>query len=230
MNYINNEIETNTNVNRNILNNSFYSIINVIDDDQENINIITEENDIINMINKYYCPKTTIIEYKKNKKNKNNKGKTTINNNNDKANYKENNKKDRFIKDEHNQNNENNNNSPEKPNDNSGINKINIHNINYINQPLYPLVTNRLNINPVNLRIFNPIGDGNCLFRSISRFIYDSEDLYMRVRREIYEAALLSINSYPDINIELVLKQKLGFYISGTMYQKLWKMVFLVGN
>ena len=28
------------------------------------------------------------------------------------------------------------------------------------------------------------------------------EDLYIRVRREIYEAALLRINSYPDINIE----------------------------
>lgn len=69
MNCINNEIETNTiNVNRNILNNSFYSIINVIDDDQENINIITEENDIMNMINKDYYPKTTIIEYKKIKK------------------------------------------------------------------------------------------------------------------------------------------------------------------
>jgi len=94
MNCINNEIETNTiNVNRNILNNSFYSIINVIDDDQENINIITEENDIINMINKYYYPKTTIIEYKKNKKNK---GKNSINNNNDKSNYKENKKKIRL--------------------------------------------------------------------------------------------------------------------------------------
>ena len=45
------------------------------------------------MINKYYCPKTTIIEYKKNKKNK---GKNTINNNNDKANYKEN-KKKRYV-------------------------------------------------------------------------------------------------------------------------------------
>ena len=76
--------------------------------------------------------------------------------------------------DEHNKNNGNNNNSPEKPNDNSSLNKFNIHNINYINQQLYPLVTNRLNINPVNLRIFNPTGDGNCLFRSISRFIYGS--------------------------------------------------------
>ena len=148
------------------------------------------------MINNDYYPKTTIIEYKKNKKNK---GKITINNNNDNAYYKENKKKDTVKKDEHNQNKENNNNnSPEKPNDNRGLNIINIHNINYINQQLYPLVTNRLNINPINLRIFNPIGDGNCLFRCISRFIYGSEDLYMRVRREIYEAAF----RYPDISIE----------------------------
>ena len=36
----------------------------------------------------------------------------------------------------------------------------------------------------------------------ISRFIYGSEDLYMRVRREIYDAAQLRMNSYPDITID----------------------------
>jgi len=39
-------------INNDILNNSLYSIINKIDDDQEKINIICEEHDIINMINR----------------------------------------------------------------------------------------------------------------------------------------------------------------------------------
>ena len=61
---------------------------------------------------------------------------------------------------------------------------------------MYPIVINRLNINPLNLRIFNPIDDGNCLFRCISR-------LYMPVRREIYDSAQLRMHSYPDITIDI---------------------------
>ena len=63
---------------------------------------------------------------------------------------------------------------------------------------MYPIVINRLNINPLNLRIFNPIGDGNYLFRCISHFLYGSEDLYMYIRREIQ----LRMNSYQDITID----------------------------
>ena len=50
------------------------------------------------------------------------------------------------------------------------------------------------------MRIENVIGDGNCLFRSLSRFIFGTEDLYPRVRKEIYEEAVRRRNNYPDIN------------------------------
>ena len=63
----------------------------------------------------------------------------------------------------------------------------------YINQRLYPLV-DHLNINPNNLRIVDVMGDGNCLYRSISSFVYGTEDLYHRVRLEILYLILKIIN------------------------------------
>ena len=45
------------------------------------------------------------------------------------------------------------------------------------------------------------IGDVNCLFRSLSRFIFGTEDLYPRVRQEIYEEAVRRRNNYPDITL-----------------------------
>ena len=52
------------------------------------------------------------------------------------------------------------------------------------------------------MRIENVIGDGNCLFGSLSRFIFGTEDLYPRVRREIYEEAVRRRNNYPDITLD----------------------------
>lgn len=43
---------------------------------------------------------------------------------------------------------------------------------------------------------------GNCIFRRISRFVYGTEDLYLRVRREIYNEALVRSNQYPDITLD----------------------------
>ena len=68
-------------------------------------------------------------------------------------------------------NNSNNNNNPNDPNK-SNAESLNFNNINFINEQLYPLIRHRLNLNPINLNIYNPVGDCNCLFRSISRFIY----------------------------------------------------------
>ena len=46
------------------------------------------------------------------------------------------------------------------------------------------------------------VGDGNCLYRSIARFVYGNEDLHQRVRFEIYEEAMRRRDSYPDITLE----------------------------
>ena len=52
------------------------------------------------------------------------------------------------------------------------------------------------------MRIENAGGDGNCLFRSLSRFIFWTEDLYPRVRHEIYEEAERRRNNYPNITLD----------------------------
>ena len=72
----------------------------------------------------------------------------------------------------------------------------------YINQKLYPLVRAHLNINPNNINIIDVNGDGNCLFRSIARFVYGTEELYPRVRQEIYQEARRREDNYPDITLD----------------------------
>ena len=98
------------------------------------------------------------------------------------------------IKDNENDNNNHDNNI----NENSKRHSIR----KYINEELYPLVNQRLNLNPINLNIIDVEGDGNCLYRCLARFIYGTEDLNLRVRDEIYQEALNRINNYPDITIE----------------------------
>ena len=76
-------------------------------------------------------------------------------------------------------------------NNNITINTENINFKKYINVDLYPLIRNRLNINPnniINVNV-NVLGDGNCLFRFISRFVFGIEELHGRIRNEIYEEA-----------------------------------------
>ena len=46
------------------------------------------------------------------------------------------------------------------------------------------------------------LGDGNCLFKSLSRFIFGTEDLYHQIRQEIYEEAVRRKNNYPDITLD----------------------------
>ena len=81
------------------------------------------------------------------------------------------------------------------------MNKINISN-NFINEQLYPIVRNYKNINPNNIEIKQIIGDGNCLFRSISHFIKGNEYMYNSIRTQIYNEAINRINVIPNILIE----------------------------
>ena len=71
----------------------------------------------------------------------------------------------------------------------------------YVNQEYYPIVRQRLNINPININKNSIQGDNNCLFRRISRFIYWIEELHYCVRREIYNESVNRINIYPDITM-----------------------------
>ena len=52
----------------------------------------------------------------------------------------------------------------------------------FTNEELYPLVIHNLNINPQNIKLNDVKGDGNCLYRSIARFVYGNEDLHQHVR------------------------------------------------
>ena len=74
--------------------------------------------------------------------------------------------------------------------------------IKYINEEFYPKARQKLNINPKNTKMVDIIGDGNCLYRSISRFIYGDEFLHLRERNEIYNNAFQRLPSYPDITLE----------------------------
>ena len=108
-------------------------------------------------------------------------------------------------------NNKNNNN----PNNNgNNLNIIPIQNY-YINQELYPLIRNFKNINPDNLNIINITGDGNCLFRSLSYFLYNNEDNYKQIRKEIFEYSQTIKSIIPNVFIDTEKgKMKIHDYIN----------------
>lgn len=119
-----------------------------------------------------------------NKKEKNYKKKQTIpKNNNDKEKYY--NKKTNGDNQGNNNGNDNNNENKEN-NNNVNNNKYNNNFRKYINEEIYPIVRNHLNINPSNINLVDVIGDGNCLFSSIARFVFGDENMHERVRNEKY--------------------------------------------
>ena len=59
-----------------------------------------------------------------------------------------------------------------------------------------------MNINPNDLLNEEIIGDGNCLFRSIARFVYGTENLHYKVRKEIYNEAWKRRRLYPEITLD----------------------------
>ena len=98
---------------------------------------------------------------------------------------------------------DNNNESHIKGDKNTNINNEGISPYKkYINEALYPIARGNLNINRNLINLVDVIGDGNCLFRSISIFVYGTKALPQRVRNEIYNEALNRLPNYPDITLE----------------------------
>ena len=199
-NYIEN-IDPNTSfyITIELLNDEEYLDNNIIIIEECNLNYIINNDQIKNNNNKIKSENNIFIENKKGN-NRNDNKESYKNKENKKVEKKvinyEKNEKDCKQKNV-NKNNDNKGN----PENNRKINSINILENRYINQQFYPIVRNRSNINPNNLRIENVIGDGNCLFRSLSRFIFESEDLYPLFMREMYEEVVRRRNNYPDITL-----------------------------
>ena len=56
-----------------------------------------------------------------------------------------------------------------------------------------------MDISPENINIVDIVGDGNCLYLALSRFLYGTEDLHLKIRNEIYNDLLNRIDNLPDI-------------------------------
>ena len=140
----------------------------------------------------YYIDNITFI----NMVNINNKFITYADGKKNKFNKKLNNEKNNKVIKSNNENGENN------PNKNVNLINNNINFRKYINEEFYPILANNRNINAINLNIVDVIGDDNCLYRCISRFVYETEDLHQRVLNEISNEALNRLNEYPHNTID----------------------------
>ena len=139
------------------------------------------------------------LEAKKNKQN--NKNKRNIDNKKNKSNNQDN-KKEKDEEKTNKNNNDKSNNNNDNPNNNiCDTNKNNLY-TTYINEIFYPLVKNFKNINPKNVNIIEIEGDGNCLFRSISQFLYGNQYMHKNIRMRIYNEALSRLNVIPNVIIE----------------------------
>ena len=58
-----------------------------------------------------------------------------------------------------------------------------------------------MDISPEDINIVEVLGDGNCLYSTLSRFLYGTEDLHLRIRNEIYNALLNRIDNLPNITM-----------------------------
>ena len=58
-----------------------------------------------------------------------------------------------------------------------------------------------MDISPEDINIVDVLGDGNCLYRTLSLFLYGTEDLHLRIRNEIYNTLLNRIDNLPDITM-----------------------------
>ena len=67
------------------------------------------------------------------------------------------------------------------------------------------LIRERKNISVNKIEKIKVTGDGNCLYRSLSYYLYETEDKYNDVRQEIYTHA----NSHKDTIKEFFLEDKL---------------------
>ncbi len=55
-----------------------------------------------------------------------------------------------------------------------------------------------MDISPEDINIVDVLGDGSYLYRTLSLFLYDTEDLHLRIRNEIYNALLNRIDNLPE--------------------------------
>ena len=95
----------------------------------------------------------------------------------------------------------NNNENPNNPN----IDILHHHlgtNIHIINKALYPIVRAYKDINPCNIDLTIITGDGNCLYRAISHFLFGHQLMFNDIRNEIYNTANSRKNLIPDVIIE----------------------------
>ena len=77
----------------------------------------------------------------------------------------------------------------------------------FVNSEFYPIVKNHKDINPKNIVIKDVIGDGNCLMRAFSQFLYGTEYMYNTIRGRIYNEAIIRKNTIPNVIIETELGQ-----------------------
>ena len=188
--------------NKIIFSESQLNAINISDSYYSSIEIPSEDDSLIQSHEyMYFIEQSEIYNIITNKKEKNNIQNSNYPININNVNELENNNK--LAKDistnkkEKDNNNENNDNKKDiKNNFNNNFRK-------YINEEMYPVVRNHLNINPSNFNIVDVIGDGNCLFRSIARFVFGDENMHARVRKEIYEYAYNRIHEYPDLTLNI---------------------------
>ena len=71
----------------------------------------------------------------------------------------------------------------------------------YINEELYPNARNHMDISSEDINIVDILGDGNCFYHILSRFLYGTEDLHLRIKNEIYNALLNRLDNLPDITM-----------------------------
>ena len=71
----------------------------------------------------------------------------------------------------------------------------------YINEELYPKARNHIDISPEDINIVDLVGDGNYLYRALSRFLYGKEDIHLRIRNEIYNSLLNRFDNLPVITM-----------------------------
>ncbi len=148
--------------------------------------------------NYYYIRYLENVEYKKgNKSKQHNKEQKKVKNKNEKKFILDDNS-DHNSSEENKDNNNNNNNDPE----NVKISETSIILSNYINEPLYPIVRNFKDINPINIEIKDVGRDGNCMFRALSQFIYGNEYMHQNIRQKIFTEAMKRLPNIPNIIME----------------------------
>jgi len=71
----------------------------------------------------------------------------------------------------------------------------------YINEEIYPIERNHMGISSEDIDIADVLWDGNYLYLDLSKFLYGTENLHLKIRTDIYNSFLKRIDNLPDITI-----------------------------